>query len=94
MEIVFTGLRPGEKLFEELSTAQEYADKTRHPKIFVGRIEAHPWDTVLRGIDELRALAQRGGDEVRAALARIVPEYRCGAEDTEGTNERAAGRGG
>src|SRR5882762_10119162 len=36
IEIRFSGIRPGEKLFEELSTDGEHADKTRHPKIFVG----------------------------------------------------------
>src|SRR4029078_955868 len=35
VEIKFTGIRPGEKLFEELSTASEHADKTRHPKVFI-----------------------------------------------------------
>jgi FlaA1/EpsC-like NDP-sugar epimerase len=37
IKIEFSGVRPGEKLFEELSTAEERADKTRHPKILVGR---------------------------------------------------------
>ena len=36
MEIVFTGLRPGEKLFEELEITGEQMSKTRHPKIFIG----------------------------------------------------------
>ena len=39
--IVYTGLRSGEKLFEELSTNTEHADKTKHPKVFIGRIR--PW---------------------------------------------------
>ncbi len=37
VEIEFVGARPGEKLFEELSVRAENAEKTRHPKIFVGR---------------------------------------------------------
>lgn len=39
IHIKFTGLRPGEKLFEELSTDAENAKPTTHPKIFVGRIQ-------------------------------------------------------
>src|SRR5205807_1048540 len=38
--IVFTGIRPGEKLHEELCIAEEKAEKTRHPKIFIGRTQA------------------------------------------------------
>lgn len=38
IEIKFSGVRPGEKLFEELSTDAEHASKTKHPKIFIGRI--------------------------------------------------------
>jgi FlaA1/EpsC-like NDP-sugar epimerase len=40
--IVFTGLRPGEKLFEELELSGEEFAKTRHPKIFIGRLGAYP----------------------------------------------------
>jgi len=36
IDIVFTGVRPGEKLYEELSTDGENIGKTRHPKIFIG----------------------------------------------------------
>jgi FlaA1/EpsC-like NDP-sugar epimerase len=45
VEIRYTGVRPGEKLFEELSVDAETADKTRHPKIFVGRARrpGTPW---------------------------------------------------
>jgi len=38
IDIVFTGVRAGEKLFEELRTTDEDMTKTRHPKIFIGRI--------------------------------------------------------
>ncbi|NPA51581.1 MAG: polysaccharide biosynthesis protein [Aquificae bacterium] len=38
IDIVFTGLRPGEKLFEELLTAEEGTDKTYHSKIYIARI--------------------------------------------------------
>ncbi len=42
MDIVFTGLRPGEKLFEELELFGEDIAKTRHPKIFIGKLGAYP----------------------------------------------------
>jgi FlaA1/EpsC-like NDP-sugar epimerase len=76
IEIRFNGIRPGEKLFEELSTAAEHAEKTMHPKVFTGRIKPHEWDPVVAGVDALLELA--GGiemDRVRAALGELVPEY-------------------
>ena len=76
VEIEFTGIRAGEKLFEELSTAAEAAEKTRHPKVFIGRIKPHAWAEVVRGVDALLALAEgTDSEQIRAELARLVPEY-------------------
>jgi FlaA1/EpsC-like NDP-sugar epimerase len=76
IEIRFSGVRPGEKLFEELSTDAEHADKTKHPKVFIGRIKSHTWDAVGVGIDALLGLAREAQIErVRAALGDLVPEY-------------------
>jgi FlaA1/EpsC-like NDP-sugar epimerase len=74
IEIEFTGLRPGEKLFEELSVDAEHAEKTRHPGIFVGRFRPCDWDELQ---DQLGLLARTPSDPsaVRAQLKRIVPEY-------------------
>ena len=41
IDIVFTGMRPGEKLFEELNTEGENITKTKHPKIFIGTINTY-----------------------------------------------------
>jgi FlaA1/EpsC-like NDP-sugar epimerase len=76
VEIKFTGIRPGEKLFEELAVDAESADKTRHPKIFVGRFRPHPWDVVLRQLGDLEAATSAGAEAIRAKLREIVPEYR------------------
>ncbi|MEO8429889.1 MAG: polysaccharide biosynthesis protein [Acidobacteriota bacterium] len=75
MEIVFTGLRPGEKLFEELELDGEEIAKTRHPKIFIGRIAAYPPEAVEHGLAELRKLAA-GSDahSIRAYLNQLLPE--------------------
>jgi FlaA1/EpsC-like NDP-sugar epimerase len=75
--IEFSGARPGEKLFEELSTGAESADKTKHPKIFIGRV-AHPsLSEVSAKISALLAMADRAAPYVlRAALVQLVPEYR------------------
>lgn len=76
--IEFTGVRPGEKLFEELATDAEHAEKTRHPKIFVGRREAAEWNVVQRHLETLSACLERPTHErVVATLRECVPEYRA-----------------
>lgn len=76
IEIRFSGVRPGEKLFEELSTSAEQAEKTRHPKVFIGRIPTHSVDAVREGVDGLLELTASAAPEMlRAAISKIVPEY-------------------
>jgi len=72
--IEFTGIRPGEKLFEELATDAERAEKTTHPKIFIGRVALASWSDATRGIDAVFAV-HADVRAVRAALAAVVPEY-------------------
>jgi FlaA1/EpsC-like NDP-sugar epimerase len=76
IEIVFSGVRPGEKLFEELSTDSEQADKTRHPKIFVGRIARRRYADVTSAFSSLVTAVTSGTEaEVMAATGLLVPEY-------------------
>jgi len=82
IEIKFNGIRPGEKLFEQLSTDAEHADKTKHPKIFIGRVASPGWSDAVRGIDQLISLVDRDEPErIRRALRGMVPEY-SGADAT------------
>ncbi|TFU25710.1 polysaccharide biosynthesis protein [Thermus tengchongensis] len=76
IDIVFTGMRPGEKLFEELLTAEEGTEASRHEKIWVAKNHLVPGDFPAL-LEELYHAA-RGGDglEVRRALQRLVPTYR------------------
>jgi FlaA1/EpsC-like NDP-sugar epimerase len=76
IEIRFTGTRPGEKLFEELSVTDEAAGKTSHPKIFVGRFRPYEWDRVEKGLARLLGLAGGSAEVVRGGLRELVPEYR------------------
>jgi FlaA1/EpsC-like NDP-sugar epimerase len=75
IEIQFTGIRPGEKLFEELSVADETVDKTRHPKIFVGRFRRYPWEDVTQGVADLEKLTIASPESIREKLKQILPEY-------------------
>ena len=74
--IEFSGIRPGEKLFEELSFDAENATKTRHPKIYVGTFRPYPWEAVERGLQRLHALSEGSAPHaIRAAFQELVPEY-------------------
>jgi FlaA1/EpsC-like NDP-sugar epimerase len=76
IEIAFAGIRPGEKLFEELSADDEHADKTRHPKIFVGRFRPYDWEQVETGMAALHECSDGADDErVRGCFKQLVPEY-------------------
>ncbi len=76
IEIRFTGPRPGEKLFEELSVDDEHVDKTIHPQIYVGRLRPHSLEEVRERLALLATLAN-GADvtAVRAGFKVLVPEY-------------------
>jgi FlaA1/EpsC-like NDP-sugar epimerase len=75
IEIKFTGVRAGEKLFEELNMAEENADKTLHPKIFIGRMSPRPYESVARPIEELLAIAdQSTAAAIEERLKQMVPE--------------------
>jgi len=85
IEIVFTGLRPGEKLYEELITEGEGIVKTPHEKIMVlrpdGKWNGHGdrdsfkmW--LEENIRELQETAARhDGPAIRKKLMQLVPEY-------------------
>jgi FlaA1/EpsC-like NDP-sugar epimerase len=75
--IVFTGVRPGEKLFEELSLRGEEIAKTRHPKIYIGNIEGRTTEDLDAALARMSALAKAGGAaEIKRFLAAFLPEAR------------------
>lgn len=75
MDIVFTGLRPGEKLFEELQLAGEDFERTRHPKIYTGNLVPLAPERLAAAVEELARLAEDGESAaIRGALARLLPE--------------------
>jgi len=76
IEIVFTGVRPGEKLYEELSIKGEDMGPTDHEKIYVWRNRKEDWDKVYRQIDGILAVADTlPPKELKAKLSEIVPNY-------------------
>ncbi len=76
VEIKFTGLRPGEKLFEELLMDEEGLKSTENKKIFIGnQIDINP-DELLKKLDNLRTCAEKNeSDNTVELLAEIVPTF-------------------
>ncbi|MBV5323479.1 polysaccharide biosynthesis protein, partial [bacterium] len=71
-----TGLRPGEKLYEELLTDGEYTLSTPHPKLRVALAEEAPnieWQTNLE--NWLNDPAPASSNELKLQLQKFVPEY-------------------
>jgi FlaA1/EpsC-like NDP-sugar epimerase len=76
VQIVYTGLRPGEKLAEELLTEEEEQSHAVRDRIRIARSPAPPTDLELR-LAELRRLADAGDEEpILRALKVLVPTYR------------------
>ncbi|MDP3039285.1 MAG: polysaccharide biosynthesis protein, partial [Deltaproteobacteria bacterium] len=76
IEIKFIGLRPGEKLYEELITEGEGIVRTDYEKIFVLKGNGYDLDWLNARIEELTKLAhEQNASGIKAKLKEIVPEY-------------------
>ena len=76
IEIEFIGLRPGEKLYEELSHKSENIIATAHPKILRLVCQAEPLDTVERMVDEITSHLQTAEpNKLKLMIKKFVPEY-------------------
>jgi len=74
--IEFTGLRPGEKLFEELSHQGENITPTNHSKIMRFVCEPTPLGQIERSLGSLRSLLESSEtDKMKRAIKEVVPEY-------------------
>jgi FlaA1/EpsC-like NDP-sugar epimerase len=85
------GMRPGEKLFEELAVDDESADKTRHPKIFVGKMRVYEQERIEKGLAWLAAGVGLEPVEIRARFADLVPEYHCPEDGVRAVKAGSAG---
>ena len=96
VEIVFTGLRPGEKLFEELYFDEEERQPTPHPKVFVAYHRPYSLSEVREAIAQLSEIVHDAPDTLRSKVKQIVPEYQepggaTAAPHTPATPARATG---
>lgn len=75
LPIVFTGMRPGEKLFEELLTSEEGSEATSHKQLSIARLE-RPTSEWLNALSQLAIDAKRGDDKVvLQSLRELVPQF-------------------
>lgn len=80
ISITYTGIRPGEKLYEEILTDEEGISLTHHDRIFVGKPIDFSWEKFLFLLKKLEQVVVKSSDynrsnEVRELLSQIVPTY-------------------
>jgi len=83
IEIKFTGLRPGEKMYEELLLDEEGLKKTANRMIFIGKPIEFDVDVFEKQLDKLMADAKKEDRDIRKRIADIVGTYRYNGEDGE-----------
>lgn len=78
IDIKYTGLRPGEKLHEELLNTEENTMPTYHNQILIARVREYDYAEVKENIDQLISLIQSGQHEtdIVKLMKKMIPEYR------------------
>ena len=79
ISIVFTGLRPGEKLYEELQSLDEKVIPSEHKKIMILDDSNHEmsWDALKNTIEDLLNIAENlDSDEIQSKLSQLLPDYK------------------
>ena len=77
IKVEYMGLRPGEKLYEELLNVKEITKETSHEKIMIANVQEYDYDEVSKEIEELIDLSRSFNDfSIVAKMKEIVPEFR------------------
>ena len=91
IDIVYIGLRPGEKLFEELLTAEEGTQATSHNKIFVAKISTnYSFQEIKEILGKLKLVLQKQDKEqIKLFLKKYIPFYKESDEDLQNKQKAA-----
>jgi FlaA1/EpsC-like NDP-sugar epimerase len=77
IKIVYTGLRPGEKLYEELLASAENTLPTHHPQILIGKVKQYNFEEINQKIESLIGLFDtQNNANIVAAMKDLVPEFK------------------
>lgn len=77
VKIKFTGLRDGEKLYEELLATQENTKPTHHPKIMIAEVRSYDYEVAKQNEDELLQLTYtHDGMKIVGKMKEIIPEFK------------------
>ena len=92
IDIVVTGIRPGEKLYEELFVPGETYQPTAHPKVLIAaQARQRPTERLSLALDALAAAAQANDDAaILAGLMRLVPEFKPARNHEDGPPPKPA----
>lgn len=93
MPIKIIGLRPGEKLYEELlmDTERDKMTRTAHKKIFVANVDKVDDERLTRMLEELEAVADKNDERAVEAIADVVPTYHPWKDSQNGEKSKAVG---
>ena len=90
IEIIYTGLRPGEKLYEELFHDSEKLAETSHPKILLAQCRQMDKEALEKSFEVMQRACEQGDENVlRGMLAELVPEHTGLVAAPSGTDKSA-----
>ena len=90
INIEYIGLRPGEKLFEELFHEKEQLEGTGHKKVFLARHRKVDWDELQNTMSAIQlAVDELDEEKLAKLLKKLVPEHQAHVEDTNSTKSTA-----
>lgn len=76
IQLVFTGLRPGEKLYEELLSDEENTIPTHHPQILIAKVRQYTFTRIQKQFEDLaNLLSLHNSEAIILGMKKIVPEY-------------------
>ena len=81
IKITFTGLRPGEKLYEELLMDEEGLTKTAHSKIFIGKPIDITEEELKEKLAKLESVLHADVETVKSMMEEVVPTYKRARQD-------------
>ena len=89
IKIEYSGLRPGEKLYEEKLMAEEGLEKTSNERIHIGKPLSFDIDAFLGKVDELMEAAYKNKDDIREMVKEIVGTYKPAKRGSGNTEEES-----